>query len=111
MQFSKELMKGVAEIILLQTLTEEGESYGYQLIRSIQKNSNNIFELQEGTLYPLLYRLESKGFVHSEKKISENGKERRYYAITPQGKKLLKEKTAELKIFTRGVKHIFRFSA
>ncbi|HLD22233.1 MAG TPA: PadR family transcriptional regulator [Patescibacteria group bacterium] len=110
MQFSKEVMKGVAEIIVLQTLEQNGESYGYQLIKSISHSSKNIFEFQEGTLYPLLYRLEAKGLISSAKKTAPNKKERRYYSITPTGKRALKQRTAELGSLVKGLKHVLSFS-
>lgn len=106
MQFSKELLKGVAEIIVLQTLSEDGESYGYQLTRSIASSSKNIFELQEGTLYPILYRLELHGDITSKKRLAPSKKERRYYAITKKGKKLLASRVSELHVFMKGLHDI-----
>lgn len=111
MKFSKEMLKGAAEIIVLQTLKQEGELYGYQLIKSIRNTSNGIFDLQEGTLYPLLYRLEFKGSITSTKKDGPNGKERRYYQITSSGKRLLKERSAEAATFVEGLKHMLNLSA
>ena len=106
MQFSKEMIKGVAEIIVLQTLHDQGEAYGYQLTRALAKTSNNIFELQEGTLYPLLYRLEFKGLVTSSIQPAPSGKERRYYKITLKGKKLLQDRSMELSTLLRGIKQV-----
>lgn len=111
MQFSKEIMKGAAEIIVLRTLQSEGESYGYQLIKAIRSTSQNIFEFQEGTLYPLLYRLESKGYVTSKIQLAPSGKERRYYTITRKGLKQLKEVKVELGVFTKGLNKLFNFSS
>lgn len=111
MQFSKEIMKGAAEIIVLRTLKDEGEAYGYQLIKSIAAQSKNIFEFQEGTLYPLLYRLEARGYVTSHKKQAPSGKERRYYEITKKGKGLLAERETELGLFTKGMSKLFHFSS
>ncbi|MFA5995859.1 MAG: helix-turn-helix transcriptional regulator [Patescibacteria group bacterium] len=110
MQFSKEIIKGVAEIIVLQTLHEHGEAYGYQLTRAIAQTSQNIFELQEGTLYPLLYRLEFKNLVTSQVKPAPNGKDRRYYHITNKGKKLLLERTTELGILLKGIKQVLHLA-
>ena len=103
MQFSKELLKGTAEIIVLQALKSQGAQYGYQLIQTIAKTSENVFELQEGTLYPLLYRLEDRGFVTSDEREAPSGKTRRYYTVTKKGTKLLQEKTVEMGVFVRGV--------
>lgn len=103
MKFSSELLKGTAELLVLQILAKNGESYGYELVRSIAETSNNVFEFQEGTLYPLLYRLEARGFVESTKKLSPNGKERRYYRITTSGTAVLKDRRAELGAFVQGL--------
>ena len=110
MQFSKELMKGIAELIVLQALQEEGSTYGYQLIKNISSASDNIFEFQEGTLYPLLYRLEQKGHVSSKQKIAPNNKMRRYYSITHKGSKLLEKKIDEVGIFMSALKKTLKFS-
>jgi PadR family transcriptional regulator PadR len=109
-QFSKELLKGTIEIIVLNSLKELGESYGYQLVKTINSASGNLFEFQEGTLYPLLYRLEDKGRVKSTKKIAPSGKERRYYSITLSGKRALNDRRDELKFFVKGLKQALRLS-
>jgi PadR family transcriptional regulator PadR len=106
MQFSKEIMKGAAEIIVLQALKDRGELYGYELLKTISDVSQGVFEFQEGTLYPLLYRLEFKGYVSSEKKNAPSGKERRYYTITQAGDGVLKEKRKELDAFVIGLQHV-----
>lgn len=110
MQFSKEMIKGVAEIIVLQTLQDHGEAYGYQLTRALAQNSHNIFELQEGTLYPLLYRLEFKGLVGSTIKTASSGKDRRYYRITPTGKKILQMRSTELGVLLKGIKQVLHLA-
>lgn len=103
MQFSKELLKGTAEIIVLQALKSQGAQYGYQLIQTIAKTSENVFEFQEGTLYPLLYRLEDRGFVTSDERQAPSGKTRRYYTVTEKGTKRLQEGAAEMGVFVRGM--------
>lgn len=111
MQFSKEILKGSADAIVLQVLAEGGEAYGYELIKSIRASSKNIFDLQEGTLYPLLYRLESKRYVTSRKQKIPSGKERRYYRITSSGKKLLAERKQEFNAFFQGLKQVLHLAA
>jgi PadR family transcriptional regulator PadR len=83
------MKKGVLEILVLKLL-EEDEKYGYQLISELKEKSGDMFSLKEGTLYPILYRLEDDGLVLS--RWSEpKGKEisRKYYVITDKGKKEL----------------------
>lgn len=107
MSFSKELLKGSIELIVLQALDDLGEAYGYQLLSAIDEASGGVFRFQESTLYPLLYRLEEKGFLASEwKKKSE--KDRRYYWLTPEGQKTLLTHTSEFKTFLKGMGKILK---
>jgi PadR family transcriptional regulator PadR len=110
MQFSKEMLKGTAEVIVLHVLKKEGAAYGYELIKSLKQESKNIFEFQEGTLYPLLYRLEDKGLVSSEQREAANGKKRRYYSITVKGKGVLALKQKELKSMVQGLEQVLKQS-
>ncbi len=111
MSFSKELLKGNIEIVLLKVIQDLGEAYGYQLLMDIEAKSEAIFKFQESTLYPLLYRLEENGLVQSERKFAPNGKLRRYYQLTPKGEKTLKEKIAEFALFSQGMGKILKSSA
>lgn len=104
MPFSKEIMKGSTEFIVLKVLDELGQAYGYQLMKAIEEMSTDIFKFQESTLYPLLYRLESKKIVQSEVRKAPSGKERRYYFLSPTGKKILKEKNKEMELYMKGMK-------
>ena len=90
-KYEKQIKKGVLEILVLKLL-EQDEKYGYQLISELKEKSNGLFVLKEGTLYPILYRLEEESLVTchwSEPK----GKEisRKYYQITDKGKQELEE--------------------
>lgn len=104
MQFSKETLKGAAEVIVLQAL-RRGDAYGYELITRIAQTSDNVFEFQEGTLYPLLYRLEDHGHVTSYLQDAPSGKRRRYYSITKSGASFLDARTKEYATFVAGLQH------
>lgn len=110
MPFSKQLMKGVTETIVLHSINQLGEAYGYQLAQAIKEQGGGILEMQEGTLYPLLYRLEDKDLVKSIIKQAPSGKNRRYYSLTAKGKKLLVENKQELKSFFLGVRGALNLS-
>ena len=87
MAVEKSLMAGSLSMLLLQLLSEK-DMYGYEIIETLEKRSNNVFSMKAGTLYPLLHSLESKGFLNSyESEVL--GKVRKYYKITKQGKKEL----------------------
>ena len=88
--FESELMRGISTVAVLQIINRfKGESvYGYQLVKMIQEETNNVLVVEEGTLYPLLKKMEKDGVLESERKTIE-GRSRRYYNLTKEGKKLL----------------------
>lgn len=104
MKVSRELLKGSTNMIVL-SLLENENMYGYQMIKELSKKSQNVFEFQEGTLYPILHGLEEKGFITSYWDES-TAKKRKYYAITDKGKKQLKEKKEEWKEFSNGINRV-----
>ncbi len=88
MKFERELLKGVAPMAVLELLSSE-PMYGYMLGEQLMLRTGNILSLGRGSLYPLLYNLEAKGLVKAEEQEAENGRYRRYYAITDKGRKQL----------------------
>lgn len=104
MKIDKELLKGSTTMLILKLLENEN-MYGYQMIKELQKKSENIFELKEGTLYPILHLLEEKGYIISYWDETTT-KKRKYYSITEKGKNFLKEKQEEWKIFSNGVNKV-----
>lgn len=104
MKVSKELLKGSTTMLILEMLKNEN-MYGYQMIKKLSEKSQNIFELKEGTLYPILHSLEEENFISSYWDES-TAKKRKYYAITEKGKKQLKERKEEWKIFSNGVNKV-----
>ena len=104
MKIDKELLKGSTTMLILKLLEKEN-MYGYQMIKELQKKSENIFKLKEGTLYPILHLLEEKNYITSYWD-ETTSKKRKYYSITKKGKDLLKEKQEEWKIFSNGVNKV-----
>lgn len=102
MHIDKSLMAGSTTLMVL-SLLEKEERYGYEMIAELARRSDDTFQLKEGTLYPILHGLEKDGRVKSRMKTAENGRERRYYCITPKGLELLKEKKQEWVTFTAKV--------
>lgn len=92
--------------MLVLKLLEQETMYGYQIIKELEQKSQNVFRLQEGTLYPILHSLEQQGAVTSLQKAAENGRVRKYYSITAAGKKLLEEKTAEWDVYQSAVNQV-----
>jgi PadR family transcriptional regulator PadR len=103
-EISRQLKKGVLDILLLKLL-EKRALYGYELMSLLDRESKGYFALKEGTLYPVLYRLEDAGHVSSfwEKEQTRRGAQRKYYAITDQGRAYLAAAQEELALLIRSI--------
>lgn len=101
MAIDKSLVSGSMAMMILKLLSEK-DMYGYEMIDTLRKRSENVFELKAGTLYPLLHSLEDKRYLLSYEQEAV-GKIRKYYHLTKAGKKQLKQKEEEWKEFTRAV--------
>ena len=94
MSLNKEMLKGSTVVLVLSMLNRE-PMYGYQMIKEIEKESSGFFSFKEGTLYPILHSLESKGMIESYWWGNEGSRQRKYYRITNKGKSEFKEKQPE----------------
>lgn len=91
-KLSKELIGASSTPIILSILSKN-ESYGYEIIQKVKEISNGKIEYGDGTLYPVLHKLEKKELIESYWKTADNGRKRKYYKISNKGKKeLLAEK-------------------
>ena len=84
-----QIRKGLVELCLLQVLAQDGEAYGYEILRRLSRVSE--LELSESTLYPVLSRLAQQRLLSVRKAPSPVGPPRRYYRITPEGTRKLKD--------------------
>ncbi|PYI54876.1 PadR family transcriptional regulator [Paenibacillus flagellatus] len=106
MDLNKELLKGSTGTMLL-SLLNRGDLYGYEMLKELERKSGGAFALKEGTLYPILHAMEAEGWV--EAYWSEaNGRKRKYYRITDDGRSLLKEKKREWSEFRNAVDLVLR---
>lgn len=108
MAIDKNLVQGSLGIMLLRLL-EEKDMYGYEMIETLRKKSDNVFELKAGSLYPLLHSLEEKEFLTSYEDDS-SGKKRKYYQLTSSGRKQVKEKKKEWETYQRAVTNVLSFA-
>ena len=100
MSIDKSLISGSTSMLVMKLL-EEQDMYGYQMIAALKKRSNNVFELKAGTLYPLLHGMESKGYLTSYE-------QEKYYGLTREGRKVLKEKKEEWKTYRYAVESVLK---
>ena len=108
MRYSKELLKGSTAILVMSVL-ENNDLYGYRIIRELEIRSENAFEMSEGTLYPILHALEKEGCLESYRETFD-GRERKYYHLTEKGVKQLDEKKEEWKSFSANVDRVLEFA-
>lgn len=91
MAVDKGYMSGSSRLLVLSLLNEK-PYYGYELIKELKARSNNVFDMKEGTLYPILHKLENDNFIISSNQ-EVGGRVRKVYSITPKGAKMfVKEK-------------------
>ena len=103
MNIKKELTKGSSSLLVLSVLEKE-DMYGYQIVKEIEKRSEFVFSLKEGTLYPILHAFENDGYVEAYWTQSEQGRKRKYYRITKKGIKALKDSKEEWQTYSAAVK-------
>ncbi len=101
MAIDKSLVSGSMAMMILKLLSEK-DMYGYEMIDTLRKRSENVFELKAGTLYPLLHSLEDKRYLLSYEQEAV-GKIRKYYQITKSGRKHLEEKKSQWQEYSRAV--------
>ena len=83
-----DMMPGTLDMLVLQTLVL-GPAHGYTIAETIEKRSQDVLQVEQGSLYPALHRLEDRGFIASFWGTSENNRRARYYRLTPQGRRQL----------------------
>jgi DNA-binding PadR family transcriptional regulator len=103
-----DLLRGNTEALLLFVIDEQGQTYGYRIIKEIGKKSQGFFHFKEGTVYPALRKLENEGLIQGEWQELPNGQRRRYYRVTEKGKEALKKKIDAWQGFTAAINLIFK---
>jgi len=101
---SIELLKGTLDLLILRALTA-GPAHGYGVMQWIERATGDVLRIEEGSLYPALYRLEDRGWLVSDWGVSENNRRARFYRLTPKGRARLK---TEVEDFTRFAGAVFQ---
>lgn len=92
-----QVLQGTLDLIVLRTLASMGAQHAYQIATRLQQISNQLLNLNQGTLYPALVRLEQYGWIQGTWARTESNREAKYYAITKTGRKALNEETRRWK--------------
>ena len=103
----RELKRGSLELIVLHLLAS-GEAYGYEIVSKLTAETNGALEVTDGTLYPVLYRLERASYVTVRWETQERGVPRKYYALTASGREELSRLTHEWTSFAKAMNRLLR---
>jgi PadR family transcriptional regulator, regulatory protein PadR len=83
-----ELLQGTLDLLILRTLAP-GPAHGHQIVKSIEGGSDDVLQVEQGSLYPALHRLIKRGWISAQEGTSENNRRAKYYRLTPKGRKQL----------------------
>jgi PadR family transcriptional regulator len=97
-----ELLQGTLDLLILRTL-QFGPSHGHAIAKHIQRTSAEMLQVETGSLYPALHRLEAHGWIDASWEISDKGKRAKYYRLTPTGKKQLASEQLRWEQFSRAM--------
>ena len=103
----RELRRGTLELIVLHLLAP-GEAYGYEIVSKLTEQTNGALEVTDGTLYPVLYRLERAGYVAVRWETPERGVPRKYYRLTDEGREELGRLREEWTTFAKAMARLLR---
>jgi PadR family transcriptional regulator, regulatory protein PadR len=102
-----DLLQGTLDLLILQTL-QSGPLHGWGISRRIRERSRDVLEVNQGSLYPALYRLEERGFIAGEEGVSEQGRRVRLYKLSAAGRRALSAEVASWRLFSAAVDSVLR---
>jgi PadR family transcriptional regulator PadR len=97
-----ELLQGTLDLLILQTLLA-GSSHGHAIAKHIQRTSEELLQVETGSLYPALHRLEAKGWIAASWELSDKRKRARFYRLTARGRKQLAAEQSKWEAFSRAI--------
>lgn len=102
-----EVLQGTLDLLILQTLIA-GPAHGHTIAHAIEKRSEAVLQVEHGSLYPALHRIEDRGWIASFWGTSENNRKARYYRLTPKGRKQLTHQTNRWDELVHAINRILR---
>ena len=100
-----DLLRGTLDLLILRTLLT-GPAHGHAVAKHIQRTSEDLLQVETGSLYPALHRLEAKGWISASWELSAKGKRARFYRLTRQGRKQLAAEQSKWETFSRAMRLI-----
>lgn len=102
-----DLLQGTLDLLILKTLSL-GPQHGWGVAQRIQQMSRELLQINQGSLYPALHRLEEQGWIESEWGVSDNNRRARFYRLTAAGRKQLHAEIAEFEKVTRAITRVIQ---
>lgn len=102
-----DLLQGTLDLLVLKALSA-GPAHGYGVARWIERATDDVLRVEEGSLYPALHRLNHRGWIASEWGTSDNNRRARFYTLTPAGRKQLRAESASWTIFSQAMAQALR---
>ncbi len=102
-----ELLQGTLDMLILKTL-EAGQRHGYSIAERIEQVSKDVLAIEEGSLYPALHRLVKRGWIKSERGLSENNRKAKYYTLTKAGRRQLASEATDWARLSEAITRVMR---
>jgi PadR family transcriptional regulator, regulatory protein PadR len=107
---AKNDLQGTLDLLVLKTLSQMGELHGYGIVVHIQRASEDLLRVEEGSLYPALHRMEQSGWIAAAWALTETGRRAKYYKLTVAGKRQLQQAEENFEHLVRGVRAMLRYA-
>ncbi|MFW6039826.1 MAG: PadR family transcriptional regulator [Gemmatimonadota bacterium] len=102
-----DLLQGTLDMLILRTLLS-GRLHGWGISKRIRQMSRDVLEINQGSLYPALYRLEDRGLIEAEWGVSPEGRRAKFYELTAEGRKAFETEREGWQLFSTAVEHVLR---
>jgi transcriptional regulator len=103
-------LQGSLDLLVLKTLSQRGKLHGYGVVLHIQRASDELLQVEEGSIYPALHRMEQSGWISSEWALTETNRKAKYYRLNAAGRKQLGEAEENFEQLVKGVRAMLRYA-
>ena len=107
---AKNDLQGTLDLLVLKTLASAGSLHGYGIVLHIQRASDELLRVEEGSLYPALHRMEQSGWITSEWALTETNRKAKYYKLTAVGRRQLADAEVSFDQLVKGVRAVLRYA-
>ena len=107
---AKNDLQGTLDLLVLKTLSQTGSLHGYGIVLHIQRASDELLRVEEGSLYPALHRMEQNGWISAAWALTDTGRKAKYYKLTSLGKKQLQAAEKNFEHLVKGVRAILQYA-